>query len=192
MNGYACDFNEFVCPPRPVSTPYVNLYYWDYQYGSLYMNRTLSSVGSTTERWVMFRCPTDSRKSFDDPAKNARVLSYAMVKAFSGALSGSEIVNHWKLNKLTSPTSSYIITDSDHDGKIKETNRTNLFVDPIIGAYSETRSVFLPNSQAIGPNHNNSTNIIFGDGHVNGRKEWKGRSSSLSYDNITSSDNFSE
>lgn len=193
MSCYAGDFSESVCPPRPVSSPYANLYYWDYQYGVLYLGLTLTSVGSTTDRWVMFRCPADTRRSFADPAKNDRVLSYAMTKAFSGALSSGQIVNYWRLNKLPSPSGAYVIADSDHDGLVRAENQTNLFVDPIIGTYSETRSVFLPHSQAIGPNHADEANILFGDGHVDARKSWKGRTgTALGYDNVTNASAFTE
>ena len=174
--SYQGDFDSYVAP---LNMGNKNNYYWDYQYGKLYMGYRVSSSSYPNGAWPAFRCPVDT--TFLSGSDNSRRLSYGLIMQYVGVeLNGSYLAAALKTSRLTRPSTMYMIAETDYLGILNSSNQS-IFIQSHIGASGSNCSVGFSNSSQIGPNHLNSANILYLDGHVKNSSSWKGRASSLGY-----------
>ena len=187
MTQYIDAWDGYICPPNEA---YKNNYYWEYCYGSRFMNMTVGPEGNPSGYWKTFRCPADRRMPFDSAEKNGRVLSYGMVKGLSGVRTDGHAGNVPKITQLKRLSSVYAVADTDYEGIIRAASKS-VFKESICGFSGTNRKNFLRLSQELGPNHQLAANILFLDSHVILRKLWKGRFTALDYSDAFSG-NFTE
>ncbi len=191
-NSYSVDFEGYVTPQNVGG--HTTNYLWDYQYGLNYMGYKVGSTGYPVGAWSAFRCPSDiTRVVINGNDKTNQRESYGMVYAYIGRESSGVITPMPKLNSFKRPSATYLIADSDHHGYM-ETNNVTLFQNSRVGECSSTTNcwVLLNNSFAIGPNHHDSANILFLDGHAEPRKSWKYRLEKKWWNTIAAIPDFTE
>ena len=162
MSMYINDYDGYPLPIKGkdfATNP--NKYYWDYSYGKLYLcgERGLAS-------WKVFRCPSDTIK-YTDPLHHR--LSYGNIAMFFLADYPCK-VSSYKMHSRT-----YFIAETNYLYDEKYSNSKCGLVDGSKGYW------FIDYNTRIGANHNDMANILFLDGHVAGRRGWKGRGTTLSY-----------
>ena len=174
--SYLGDFDSYVAP---MNMGMKNNYYWDYQYGMLYMGYKIFPSLYPSGAWPAFRCPADL--TVLGGADDLRRLSYALIVQYVGVeLNGGYLATALKTSKLTKPSAMYMIAETDYRG-ILNINNKSCYLKSHIGAAGSDCSVGFSNSTQMGPNHSNSANILYLDGHVQNSSNWKGRVTSLGY-----------
>ena len=172
---YATDFSDYVTSQNLGNK--VN-YEWSYQYGSRYMNCTISASGYPKGAWKVFRCPSDNTDVIvDGNNMNNQRRSYGQVNFFRGY--GASATNYRPMHRLNfykRPGSTYFIAEVDYQGFMNANNKNAYSLSRVGGAdESYNSSASLNNQLQVGPNHTDMGSFLYLDGHTALLKHWKKR-----------------
>ncbi len=149
---------------------------WDYCYGKNYMGGSVDTWGwPTGNNWKPFRCPSDVLL----PASSRR-LSYGIVSNLVTGLDGTTTGMLAKAERYSRPSATYAVGEVDYNNVLLAS--ATVFSAAVVGTVGSTDSrCWLFQSRQIGPNHNNAANLLFLDGHVASRINWKNRAAAVYY-----------
>jgi prepilin-type processing-associated H-X9-DG protein len=192
MVFYVSDYNDYLAPNCYSSPPVIHQSCWDYCYGTLYLTCGVDASGwALTDGWKMFCCPADRTRQERMPR-----LSYGIVKNIVYGTDGSWHGPLLKAGQYRKPSATYVIADTDNRNLLGSAGTAFSVSRPGVLA-AASGECWLSGSRYIGPNHADSADILFVDGHAESRKSWKGRTGNLSYgiissDPVVRSSNFVE
>jgi len=181
---YEGAFDEFIAPPMEVGVSgrdwNQSLYYWDFSYGTRFMNAALQLTESTFREasgpsWKPFHCPEDSA-ALEDPSANVRRFlpprSYCMFRPLFEIKNGNPPP---RVFKVTRPSSTYLLADRNP--------AVSAMAAPVCGraASSLGSIVYIDAGRRVGAVHQQYANILFLDGHSASRKFWNKRYESGAY-----------
>ncbi len=176
MVQYIGDNGDYIAPAC-VSGRHLSC--WDYAWGRGYLGGQVGGSGwplTTGTSWKLFRCPADRTD-----ITNSRRVSYGIVTNLVRGLDSTQTGPLAKAARYRKPSATYTVADTDYDNLLG--NSGSLYSQTTVGVIAEGNgNCWLNNSRNIGPNHANSANILFLDGHTANRTGWKGRASTLYYD----------
>ena len=175
MCQYIGDNGDYIAPAR--DTSYHLFSCWDYVWGRGYLGGQTYPGGDWPNAdgtsWKLFRCPTDKTKQ--PPRDNTRE-SYGIVLNLVLGLDGTPTGALVKAARYRKPSSTYAVAEADYDNLLGWSGGE--FAVTAIGVMDGGGGHnWLNCSKNIGPNHANSANFLFLDGHVANRTGWKGRAS---------------
>lgn len=177
---YRNDFSDYIMPPyisanwgnnSQKGAQYSNLYHWPYYYGRYYLNGKLKANSNDPVQgngWKAFHCPGDKRTTTNP------ILSYAGANTWIDFRSAHTSPVRSTVVKF--PSKAYLIFDSDYllSAYAKGLTSVKRFLlsdvkQPVYQGECQT-----PYLYDIGTVHIGYANILYLDGHLMPRKEWKG------------------
>ena len=179
---YVSDYDDFLLPPvdknkvygKPI---YTGLYHWDYVFATHYMGIVRST--SAKHQNTPFRCPDDANRA---DVCNAQQRSYAV--PYCLARPDTEFENRYrKISDYLNPSRCMFVTEIDSVAANVRfypdmpANDKIRFKKAAIGSSGSDCETFFWNVRGIGYlNHaDEMLNILCMDGHVDRRKDWKGK-----------------
>jgi len=175
MAQYIGDNGDYIAPA--LNQSYHLFSCWDYVWGLGYLGGQTwpgsDWPNADGTSWKLFRCPNDKTKI---PPKNNLRESYGIVQNVVYGIDGTPTGALVKAARYRKPSSTYVIAEADYDNLLGWSDGT--FAVTAIGVMAGGGGWnWLGSSKNIGPNHANSANFLFLDGHVANRIGWKGRAS---------------
>ncbi len=188
MNLYIADQQDYIAPLIK-SNAFGTC--WDCQWG-IYMGGVVGEANSDGWRtpikgsgWKIFRCPSDHTE-FDSTSRER--LSYAIVHNLVLGLDGTTDGScpPVKASKYFRPATTYAVADSNWYNSL-ECNGEDMYYKSSVG-FPAGGGLFcwMTNSWCVGPNHSNSANFLFLDGHGANRVNWKGRAEKFGWGGTSS------
>ena len=182
MVQYIGDNGDYIAP-QCVNNRHLSC--WDYSWGRGYLGGQVGGSGwplTDGASWKIFRCPSDRSVL---AAKNSLRVSYGIVQNLIRGLDGTETGPLAKAARYRKPSATYAVLDSDYSNLLGSSG--NEYINTAVGVIAGgDGKCWLGSSRNVGPNHCNSANILFLDGHAANRTGWKGRASVLYYDYVSS------
>ncbi len=187
---YRSDFDDYVAPQywrdAEAAKPghlYGSCYHWDYYFVKAYMNGSTSPSGwPVGDAWKIMHCP--SHLTDAAPAPRSYAVPYHWIYIDTAPRATNSMYR--------TPSAIYFLAEVDYNNYLGESE--GKFSKSRCGYSSATGNIILSNSRQVGPNHLNSANILFLDGHTASRVHWKNRDTTAYYggDSETTVRNFTE
>lgn len=168
---YRGDFSDYVAPQywRDAETSgpghlYSSQYHWDYYFVKAYMNgRTSPSGWPEGNAWKVMHCPSHATDAA--PAPRSYALPYHWIYIDTAPRATNSMYR--------TPSAIYFLGEVDYNNFLGDSE--GKFTTSRCGRSASNATIYLSNSRQIGPNHLNSANLLFLDGHTASRSEWKYR-----------------
>lgn len=187
---YRSDFDDYVAPQYWRGTDskgpghlYSSCYHWDYYFVKAYMNGSTSPSGwPVGDAWKIMHCP--SHVTDAAPAPRSYAVPYHWIYIDTAPRATNSMYR--------TPSAIYFLAEVDYNNYLGESE--DWFSTSRCGRSATDASIYFSNSRQIGPNHLNSANILFLDGHTASRVHWKNRDTTAYYggDLETTVRNFTE
>lgn len=174
---YRSDFSDYVAPQywRDAEYPapghlYSSLYHWDYYFVKAYLNGHTSPSGwPVGNAWKVMHCP--SHVTDASPAPRSYALPYHWIWIDTAPRATGPMYR--------TPSAIYFLGEVDYNNFLGDSE--GKFTTSRCGRSASNATIYLSNSRQIGPNHLNSANLLFLDGHTASRSEWKYRQTTAFY-----------
>ena len=174
---YRGDFSDYVAPQywRDAETSgpghlYSSQYHWDYYFVKAYMNgRTSPSGWPEGNAWKVMHCPSHATDAA--PAPRSYALPYHWIYIDTAPRATNSMYR--------TPSAIYFLGEVDYNNLLGESEEK--FTTSRCGRSATNATIYLSNSRQIGPNHLNSANLLFLDGHTASRTTWKNRYTTAYY-----------
>jgi len=189
---YVSDFDDYLLPPVDNNKVYgIHLYtanyHWDYVFANSYMGITKSSAAKHQN--TPFRCPDEPNRA---DAGSAQQRSYAVPYCLT-LPQVKDTPTYHKISDYPEPSRYMVVTEVDSVAAnlrfypSQSDQEKNRFKGASIGSSGSTSEAVFWSSQTIGfLNHaDEMLNILCMDGHVDRRKEWKGKRTNISFGQYT-------
>ena len=189
---YVSDFDDYLLPPVDNTKVhaihlYTANYHWAYVFANSYMGITNST--SAKQQNTPFRCPDEPNRA---AAGNAQQRSYAVPYCLTLPQTSGTNTYH-KISDYPEPSRYMVVTEVDSVAAnlrfypTQSAAEQSRFIKASIGSSGSTSEAVFWSSQTIGfLNHaDEMLNILCMDGHVDRRKEWKGKRTNISFGQYT-------
>ncbi|NMA47537.1 MAG: DUF1559 domain-containing protein [Lentisphaerae bacterium] len=189
---YISDYDDYLLPPVDntkvhASHLYTANYHWDYVFATHYMGITKSSTAKHQN--TPFRCPDEPNRA---DACSAQQRSYA-VPYFLTLPHTSGTNSYDKISDYSQPSRYLVVTEVDSVAAnlrfypSLSDQEKNRFKGASIGSSGSTSEAVFWSSQTMGfLNHaDEMLNILCMDGHVDRRKDWKGKRTNIYFGQYT-------
>jgi prepilin-type processing-associated H-X9-DG protein/prepilin-type N-terminal cleavage/methylation domain-containing protein len=163
---YGDDFNDYIAPPTTMSLPlkisWIQ-YHWDYYLGKNYLNLATSGTGWPVKSWEILRCLKDQRNW----KVNHKPRSYGIPVGLIYNRLGTGGIGHKRSESIFKKSSKvYLLAEVDWNDMLGK----GWWPESDCGwANNATGKVYITGGNWIWPQHGNSSNFLFLDGHVDDR-----------------------